>query len=418
MLGVANSSEGYKLGILLSLFNLRKFKKKSGIVWIGYHDVVPNSIHYFDPKKYGASLNFDIDIEIIISNPGMPMIADINGDGKWEIAVLSNKNQRLYDKNFKLIWEVIDVYANMIKDINNDGLLEFVGSGYDGAYWSRLVVLDSNGKVILDKKFVSGGNKTPTQAWDVNGDGKIEFAFGADDNHWRVTDIHGNILVDVVFDGSICGFQSMRDVDGDGEMELHFLTRLINWYFIKWDGTQIWVDTYANEDITWGTIDDIDNDGVYEIFSAKYNITNRTIACRDQNGNLEFRVELGGAVGAPSYTSGVYDIDNDGEKEILFGTAYDTYCITPNGTTKWRNATSIYQWCMSPTITDFNGDGKLEVGHGGKYGVMILDSSGEIIWKLSTTSYTVADWCLGIADFGNGKRMIVYSNEGWLRLYK
>lgn len=417
MLGIDKSIEGYRLGILLSLFNLRKFKK-SGVVWIGYHDVVPNSIHYFDPKKYGASLDFDVDIEIVMLYPSMPMIADVNGDGKWEIAVVSNKKQRLYDKNFNLIWEVINVGADMVKDINGDGMLELVGSGYDGSYWSKLVVLDSNGKKILDKKFVSGGNKAPTHAWDVNGDGKIELVFGADDNHWRVTDIHGNILVDVLFNGKIKGFHSMCDVDGDGEMEVHFLTYLLDWYFIKWDGTQVWVDTGAFEDITWGTIDDIDNDGVYEIFTAKYNVGYRTIACRDQNGNLEFKVALGSGAGAPSYTSGVHDIDNDGEKEIIFGTAESTYCLTPSGTTKWRNATSIYQWCMSPTITDFNGDGELEVGHGGKYGVMILNSSGEIIWKLHTSTFAVGNWCLDIADLGNGKRMIVYSNEGWLRLYK
>ncbi|RJQ18168.1 hypothetical protein C4573_00410 [Candidatus Woesearchaeota archaeon] len=123
-------------------------------------------------------------------------------------------------------------------------------------------------------------------------------------------------------------------------------------------------------------------------------------------------------------SSVVEDIDNDQQDEILFGTKTgEITCLTMQGMPKWKfnvheNLTETEMFFFdpesmnainaSPLVTDINNDGKKEVIFGSETGnVYCLNHFGQLLWKYKAESSIKG----AVADFTlNGKSFLVFGS--------
>ena len=172
-------------------------------------------------------------------------------------------------------------------------------------------------------------------------------------------------------------------------------------------GTELWwFDNQANEKITAiKTCDDINQDGFKEIIVAD---NNYSVYCLNGNSSESADVlwsfsssELGYGYGSVYSEKGLYicdDLNNDGIKEIIIGTAWGGRQIIAlngfNGDVLWNYDTHIYGdggWVYQVQANrDFNGDEYNDVlaatgddsqGTGPKRIFLFDGISGEVIWE-------------------------------------
>ncbi len=97
----------------------------------------------------------------------------------------------------------------------------------------------------------------------------------------------------------------------------------------------------------------------------------------------------------------IEDIDKDGEKEILFGTKKGRlYCLRPDSTLKWKydveadlgetesffyEEESVNSIDSTPLVEDINEDGEKEIVFSTELGVVyVLNKDGELLWTYKT----------------------------------
>ena len=176
------------------------------------------------------------------------------------------------------------------------------------------------------------------------------------------------------------------------------------------DGTEIWTFNAENR-INDVAVDDVDGDGKTEVLAASDDFN---LYCLDAAGKEKWRFNTAG-IDITNQTAGVYgpglhitsdgevaavrpvDLDGDGNKELLVGTATFThggrrvfgtiFCLECSGRLKWH----LYQsggTVSSLDTADVNGDGKQEIliGTSGTYAVAdyLIDSEGQLLARYNT----------------------------------
>lgn len=166
---------------------------------------------------------------------------------------------------------------------------------------------------------------------------------------------------------SFCAGQSAAaDIDEDGKYEIVFGCYRNDGgiYAINAeDGTLLWnyfPHTPVNEGCNDSapTIYDIDSDGNKEVIIA-CSCTDKTICLNGKTGELKWITKSRGSDSPPT----IADLDNDGKPEILHGEFGGwVRCINgEDGTLSWELAVNLNSWIQTaPTVVDLNSDGQLD----------------------------------------------------------
>ena len=269
--------------------------------------------------------------------------------------------------------------AMVVADLENDGEREIMASVF-----SRIHVLDKDGKKKWDMSPRYGYNIREIYVDDLDGDGTREILVGAGPKTSRVRDelfvisSTGKILWSVYVRGEIHSIAS-GDLDGDGSKEI-----LIGCYgrggTYNSQAVMYVFNSTGEERFKYTTergvasilVDDINSDGVKEILVGTY----RDLYVLDNEGNDLWQYSTNGLIRKIISD----DIDNDTEKEIILA-SNDVYAVTSDGDLDWKNAVGPEVYDLR--VMDLNKDGLKEiiVGSDSAY---ILDSDGETLWEYTT----------------------------------
>ena len=306
-----------------------------------------NTSAQFEGKTFGAG------------HQGCQTVYDIDGDGKNEIIFGTRRgdSKRLWcieqDGAFQWIYPPLgedglpgDPTSKVsLVDVDNDGTYEICLAGRGG----RLHVLNPDGSIkwTWDNPDAGTAMHGGPQAYDVDGDGYVEF-----------------------FMNSNSGFIDRIDHNGNS----------------VWRSFQCGDDNQGQP-----TIADIDRDGEYEVLWASQD--HNLYCINAQTGAEEWRFDTGANMQTNQVI--VADVNNDGEYEAIVWTdaVGDTpgtvYCVSFYGTELWRwtlPTTSNIRICQA--MGDLNGDGNLDLavnsGAGG-FGIDISGAAPVTLWHVNFT---------------------------------
>ncbi|MBD3192908.1 MAG: hypothetical protein GF308_19870 [Candidatus Heimdallarchaeota archaeon] len=268
--------------------------------------------------------------EIIGSAVSSPTIADLDGDGKMEIIILTTK---------KLIY-IADYEGNYLEGwgkVYPKGIEEELTSMSDFAPHPLLLDLDKDGQLEIICATFAG----TIHAWHLN---------GTEAKGWPVE-----------LNGKLISSPAAGDITGDGEKEIVIGSWDNNLYALEPDGSIVNGFPFNTSEDIFSTpaLGNLDEDLALEIVFGCYD---NNVYAIDGNGSL--------LPGWPRATNNyvksspaIVDLNNDGKNEIVVG-SWDSklYVFSRNGSYyanwPWQSPGSITN---SPTIEDLNQDGFLDI---------------------------------------------------------
>jgi len=249
---------------------------------------------------------------------------------------------------------------------------------------------------------------------DIDGDGEKEVIAGSSDNYVYCLRAKDGTLKWRYQTGHDVGNVAIKDVDGDGKMEVFFGSRDDYFYCLNSDGTLKWKKgpyaNFGNPNSGGPYVGDVDGDGEDEVIVTYY--PDATVCFKAKDGTEKWKDTTRGNVDG---CVAVADIDEDGEKEILvgrFSLPKYVYCLRPDGTEKWKTATTC---CSGLSLEDIDGDGKLEIIGVEDAGedVACLEHDGTIKWTYTAPDFIYHYRGPPIADIDkDGKKEIVVGYSG------
>ncbi|MCX7908667.1 MAG: FG-GAP-like repeat-containing protein [Ignavibacteria bacterium] len=201
-----------------------------------------------------------------------------------------------------------------------------------------------------------------------------------------------------------------------------FLINLFNYYYLTAQEILWWYDV---NDSAFGQScsEDINNDGFLDVVFGCYRNDSSIYALSGKDGKLlwKYNTSFGGAEGCNDVAPLIYDVDGDGDKDVIVPSSCNptTFCFNGvDGSVKWKAATRGSD--SPPTIGDIDGDGNLEILHGEFLGYVIcLDAkTGKRKWEIlvqpntwiqtapslvdidkdGLLDFVVSTWCLAKTD--------------------
>ena len=330
-----------------------------------------------------------------------------------------------------------------VADINNDGKEEiFFGEDSFGNKNSHVYSLDSEGNVLWRNKVKESTDSSPSIG-DIDGDGNQDVVIGSGGSDcvysfsattgtqlWNKTGKGGRdtVLVDLDNDGIpeiITNFFEMGDTPDDHAMHRGICALKVHGQYPAYYIEEIWrFEIKGSADgIAAG---DINKDGKPEIV---FGSNDNAVYCLDNNGHeLWEYVTCGGKDDGSNEgrLTGImddvtlYDLDNDGMLEIIFGTSGKNpslFVLNHEGSLLWRYNSSlqgnIYSSAVAGNLTSA-GDKRIvfsDVDENNNISAIYeLDSRGNLIWERRWPYLFYA--CIGAADFdGDGNYEIVFARH-------
>lgn len=217
---------------------------------------------------------------VLLENSGTsqtttPAVGNLDGDGDWEIVIISylnnspdSTNIRVFNIDGSLLWsqKILPVsYSDpVIGDVNNDGFNEVIVTSADGIY-----ILDSNGNFLLNLPLGQDMDHSNMALADLDNDNDLEIVFEygfrlyamhddgtivfCDSSAWVVLNppVVGDINDDSFPDIIVNSEDSIYALSASGVILAGFPKPLtpVSWY-------------------TYPTIDDIDNDDKVDVISS------------------------------------------------------------------------------------------------------------------------------------------------------
>jgi hypothetical protein len=314
-----------------------------------------------------------------------PSIADINNDGQMEIIRSGINGIVVYNgATGAVVWKNITAMFDWhnpleIIDLNNDGYLDIISSygtgtralsGEDGSQ------LWYNPNAPLYNKHAVAG--------DINGDGYPEVFVctsgpndddgeGAGSALGSITALtHDGILTKQIRTYYPCyGGLSLGDTNYDGRYELYLGERNVGYHdntvgkgvraFWASNLTELWNHPEMLSSSNCPTLVDANKDGILDVVALAQTGGNGIAVFNSADGSVIHQSTISGLRCHSNPT--VYDIDRDGNLEILVGGGSDTW----SKPLVW----DLYTWSLEawlpfdcyepPAIADINGDGRVEI---------------------------------------------------------
>jgi hypothetical protein len=211
---------------------------------------------------------------------GSPAVADADGDGRLDIAVVSfhGKVFLFHDNGTRFPgWPITQGSGNLISnsvsfaDVNGDGALELVITTYDG----RIGVYDASAHALSGWPRSFGGKPYPPAFADLDNDGKLEIAFGTLSGELAVLRADGTSYPGwpKVFSARVHSV-ALADLNGDGNVDVLATDGSRNMY--AWDSKGSALTALGFPFQVSGsfgfysapTVADIDGDGLIEFFAV------------------------------------------------------------------------------------------------------------------------------------------------------
>lgn len=269
----------------------------------------------------------------------------------------------------------------------------------------------------------SGGLSSPSVLWtynsgyssihvcpacyDVNKDGKLEILllFYQAAGNQKVINSDGSLVYDLTAQHGYLG-----TIDYNGRIYVGGYSDYKLYVYDGSDGSLIWsadLGDYVREVVVY----DIDDDGELEVITTG----NFGIAVFEYDGTLKWKDTTDKRVSIE-----IGDIDNDGEVEIVTGgsnTSASLRVYAPDGTVKYSRSDNGRAF----NIWDVNDDGYMEIFgtyYDGSYNYnRLLKYDGTEIWR-DTNSYSYPSKYYSIHDIdGDGNLEIIVSNDKGLTIY-
>ncbi len=333
-------------------------------------------------------------------DPPLCAVGDIDGDGDYEIIGTCN-----YD-GIVCAWHVeTGTYVDgwpiplggwygsivgypVLADLDGDGVSEvLVALDYQSADSAALHALKGDGTSLWQRRYIG---ESPISVADFDGDGKVEIAFcgygpGVSSMYTYILDHQGQQIAR--WRGGSRKGPVIADLDGDGQSELIFCTE-DSVQVVSIDGSTLW-KTRLNDGLDADgalSVGDVDNDGRKEIFvnsyvrSDGYSFT-RVYALDHEGREMTEAGFPKTVMGDPGNSAPLLaDIDGDGQKEILVGSAGARLIAwKPDGSTVpgFPMLTLPAEIDCTATIADLDQDGDLEILVGGyDYRFHVVDMPG------------------------------------------
>ncbi|MFQ6106360.1 MAG: FG-GAP-like repeat-containing protein [Thermoplasmata archaeon] len=306
--------------------------------------------------------------------PMMPAAADIDGDGKLEIIAGQGTHSyggsldiyALNGEDLSLIWNHTSTSISehgffaspMFHDSSGDGLLDVLVGSMDD-YFYAFNGLD--GSIIWNSSKGLHYIRTTSPMDDIDNDGHQEIVGFDNAALIRLYDAGtGTVEWEDILGYGVGSSPLIADFDGDGFGEIAcFMVISGGVSVLNHDGSVLWNDTSVNGFYTSPTVSDVDSDGLPDLIGGNY--WNHSVqAYRGYDGSPLWMTVLPNNAHAqsPLVTT---DIDGDGEEEVLaLGKERNLFSIdAKTGDIEW--IFNIDRPFGQPTVWDIDQDGIAEI---------------------------------------------------------
>ncbi len=322
----------------------------------GEHQVNVNQLYVLDSD---GKVQWIYETEYQITTN--PSAADIDDDGRMEILFADMHFLYCLDYKGRELWrfeQITFATTPCIADIDGDGILDILTIGRLRSPSRDFYVycLDNLGEVKWSKKLNDEVFHSASVA-DLDDDGYLEILFGSISNNFYCLDHTGEEKWRFVTNETANKSPSIADIDNDGQLEILFTSYdtfvYTHIYCLNSTGGEEW-SCFIGNHTSFISLADLDDD---ETLEAIFCSDDGRLYCLDHQGFEEWSISLNGFLEDQS----IVDIDGDGTLEIVGVT--DTgvlYCINHLGTVEWQS--SVEGECRAaPCVADLENDGSLEI---------------------------------------------------------
>ncbi|MEM2779950.1 MAG: DUF2341 domain-containing protein [Candidatus Bathyarchaeia archaeon] len=366
------------------------------------------------------------------------LIADINNDEIEEVLHAGIGGVvALNGTDGSVIWYVPDNHVGsmaqpQMADLDKDGILEIIvplegNSRVSGSTAGLLVLHANNGSLYWRKEDLGLETYSSPVICDIDGDGYPEIFFASTDIYrglngmGRITMLsyNGTILHQAFAWRPCGGGLSIADTDGDGEFELYMGDRHIYMNDPEHGDNDYGkgVQSYWAKNLTlrWyrpeilcssqiPMIADVNKDGILDIIIG--DLTGGVLVLNATDGSTIKMYQGSLGVTPTHYQPSIYDIDGDGNLEMLMADPHEDTLDPVSGypsddvviwdLVNWKVDARIYigKCYYGPQLADVTGDGKMEIIVCNYRGVFIFDHEGRVLDGIAglagTLNYAVA----------------------------
>ncbi|MDI6839782.1 MAG: C1 family peptidase [bacterium] len=310
-----------------------------------------------------------------------PAVGDVDSDGKKEIVTASTDgNIYLFKDTGELIWmlptgETITATPALF-DFDSDGTLEIViGSG------RKLYVLHSDGSTYNSNFPFNSPDGTTIPSGvaigDIDGDGNKDIVFGTFGGNLYALSLNGVLLTGWPFHigGRIRESPSIANLDGTG-LKVVVGSSTDTLAIVNPDGSEYLIITAMGGIITSPSFVDLDGDNELEIF---FGANDSCIYAYHHTGVpvTGWPIKCNSSVQASIAFS---DIDADGAPEIITVSKDGTvYVLNSNGSPLSPFPYQLTNSPTSPAVFDIDLDGDIEILFGSSFGMEVIDVRGSYL---------------------------------------